>query len=281
MSNRSGTYSFLINEIAGAEGCSARTKYLKGCADCSAGQKSFYSDFSKNRGFTLIELLVVIGVIGILAAILLPALARSKNMAYRISCLSNLRQQATAWLMYLDDNQNRFPDRRDLKQTLSGGYKPWSSWPASDPRAGWAAVVLRYYLNQSNIWNCPAVERKGLASFIQTSQLADIGNGGSISVTVRYWMWRFDRFDEPIPLDNFWGSSIEECVSSLRLAKNPNAPAPASISEVELAVDVYFPATISSLPENARGRTPHTGGRNRMMLDGSANFYRDKRTPSD
>lgn len=66
-------------------------------------------------GFTLIELLVVIAVIAILAALLLPALSRSKQLARRATCTSQLKQQFLAWRLYLDDNETRFPDRRDLK----------------------------------------------------------------------------------------------------------------------------------------------------------------------
>jgi len=61
--------------------------------------------------FTLIELLVVIGIIAILAALLLPAVSRSKQQATKISCVNNLMQLNLSFRMYLDDNHDMVPPR--------------------------------------------------------------------------------------------------------------------------------------------------------------------------
>ena len=73
----------------------------------------------KIDGFTLIELLVVIAIIAILAAMLLPALAKAKDKAIRAKCMSNVREIEVATFIYAGDNGDRLPDG------LIGQYWPW------------------------------------------------------------------------------------------------------------------------------------------------------------
>lgn len=87
------------------------------------------------KSFTLIELLVVIAIIAILAAMLLPALSRSREISRQANCQSNLKQFATANAMYLSDSD--------------GWYVPLSIGPVDFLRRGWGTRWMQNYLFQS------------------------------------------------------------------------------------------------------------------------------------
>ena len=228
------------------------------------------------RAFTLIELLTVIGIIALLAALLLSALSRAKQQASRSDCLSNLRQIGLAFTLYLNDHNGTFPDRRDLKTSLPGGYRPWTTWPPSDPRGGWAASALREDNPSFAIWSCPAAAVSAVGNIVQSLQATAAGTNGALC---RYWLWRFDRPDDPVGLEDFWGKSETKAVTDLESTNDPTVGVIAGASDVELCVDPYFPNTVPTVPAGFGGRTIHAHGRNRVYLDGHTQFLRDARTP--
>jgi type II secretory pathway pseudopilin PulG len=217
-------------------------------------------------------LLVVVSLIAVLAALLLPALGRAQQKARQAACLSNLRQAGLALAAYQGDFADRFPDHRELKSAL--GYRPWTTWPPSDPRAGWAALALSNYVGSVGVWLCPAVAASQLRAVPQVGQRAGVHATAALT---GYWLWRFDRATAPVPLDNFWNKTATAALNDLREANNPTVGQPAGPSEVEVMVDPYFPITIPTVAPELAGRAAHPRGRNRLLLDQSAAWWRDPR----
>ncbi|NOX97416.1 MAG: DUF1559 domain-containing protein [Nitrospirae bacterium] len=102
--------------------------------------------FNFLSAFTLIELLVVIAIIGILAAMLLPALSRAREMARAASCVSNLRQIGMALSIYADDYNGLYP--------YAGGTIAWNATDPTDGTYSWMQQLYPYLKNKK-VYQCP------------------------------------------------------------------------------------------------------------------------------
>lgn len=114
----------------------------------------FYGLRSRNDAFTIVELLVVIIVVGVLGAIAIPALARTRNNGHVAQCMNNLRRLTAIWSMYAADN-------RDLLVTNAQPVAGNVSWGSSDTTN--TAIMLNRslspfgaYVQAPELYKCPA-----------------------------------------------------------------------------------------------------------------------------
>lgn len=214
------------------------------------------------RAFTLIELLVVIAIIAILAALLLPALGRSKLKAQAIACSGNLKQLSLAWQMYAEDNSDELvnnhgvPETLARRQTWANNVQDWENSPDNTNTLLLTEAKLGSYAAKSfQVFKCPSDREPApngphIRSFAMNGM---VGNPGELT----------NRFN---PLY----TQIYKATQALR-------PSATFVFLDELADTLNDGFFINGLEDYVWGNVPgssHSGGLNLSFVDGHVESHR-------
>jgi len=249
------------------------------------------------RGFTLIELLVVIAIIAILAALLLPALARARSSALRSACLSNLKQWAIAGTMYVDDSNQVFPATKIANGT------PGTPSDYSEDQPRWLDLTdVEYTDKQNSLSNGrdawfnalpPYIKGKPLWQYtLTTTGPTDFNQGRNIyhcptavAQPVDPTLNQGTRviFHYGMNSKGMWEQSGKVQVLPMKtsLVKNPSAFVMFSDNRVRADETPYYgtdaaKATTLGSPQNYTSRfsSRHSAGGNMAFSDGHAAFFK-------
>jgi prepilin-type N-terminal cleavage/methylation domain-containing protein/prepilin-type processing-associated H-X9-DG protein len=222
----------------------------------------------RKAAFTLIELLVVIAIIAIIAAILFPVFAHVRGKAWQATCLSNEKQIAMGWRMYIDDYDETFPFVLNFaaNNVNSGNSGDKGQWPVirgvtgQEPRFQLVTLVTPYVKNQT-LWYCPSVGPH--ATWEAMVKAGNWKKGATMRDQGTSYAYTYLSF--PFPYIN--GSDILMGGKGYAILQEParwpmlwDEPAP-----------FMFTGNLSDPPAST---VPHSGGMNVAYGDGHVKFYR-------
>lgn len=222
----------------------------------------------KSVGFTLVELLVVVAIIAVLVSIISPSLMRTKEMARRAICRSNLHQTQIAHMCWARNHNAKYVEGQPVYFN-TGQYACWfrnRTPPASHAEYGpytkHAVLVHRDYLPSGKLFYCPSWTYEPVQYQFSGSWVVPGYRGGG---------W----FEDPakVPAAQIWMQTTYHynCTFS-----NVAEPKIADMRSAKIGESGYLPLMVDAFSDPNRGiGRHHVDGYNVLRIDGSTYFYAD------